>query len=107
MKLDSLLTLTLAASVYNLRQLLDGTVAGSSKTFTLPYGAMQKITFQNQGPGIVYIGQDNTVSSTNYGIKLLAGDSYTAQSSVNNLGLNNTWFKTDTNATKLNVEANN
>ena len=57
------------------------------------------------GSGIVYEG-DVTVSSSNYGIALSAGDSRTwpAESQLNNISLIDKWLVGSTGGLKVNVE---
>jgi len=94
------LTLTTGGTVYNVWSLIKA-VSGH----TNDAGACRELTIKGDsgnGAGKVYLG-DMGVSSTNYGLDLIAGQSQTWRSAVNdvNLGLG---VVTDTSGSKINVD---
>ncbi len=101
--------ITIGTTPANLLGLLRGTAApagaSTSKTFSSQLNDQCRALQVKCDAGTVYIGQDSSVSTTNYGTKLLTGESkLTHDAEANTINLSDFWIVGAAANAKLSVE---
>jgi len=92
-------TLTTHGTVYNLWTLIKATFPNAD-------GACRELNLlgdPGNGAAKIFVGGNN-VSSSNFGVQLIASQSQTYRSNLNNVSLGNKGVVSDTDGSKLDVE---